>query len=110
MVCPRTELNHRLHRGFGGYDLLADRANRVAGYSISIIPPGESSVRVLTKGRLFRLFTVLSEDLVKKCSNAKSYATPHPNVAPFEPCPAPSPGYRLRSYSLVVPPQEGRFA
>ena len=26
VVCPWTELNHRLHRGFGGYDLLAVRA------------------------------------------------------------------------------------
>jgi hypothetical protein len=82
---------------------------RVAGHSLSIIPPGESSVRVPAKGRLFRLFTVLSEDLAGKCSNAKSFSTPHANVAPFKPWPAPLDGYHLRSYSLDVPPQEGRF-
>ena len=58
---------------------------RVDGFTISIIPSGESSVRVLAGGRFTRLFTIRSEDLAKKCSNAESYATPHPNVAPFEP-------------------------
>lgn len=82
---------------------------KIAGFSLSIIPPGKSNVRVLAKGRIFRLFTILSEDLAKKCSNTKSYATPHPNVAPFKPWPAPPSGYRLRTYSLDVPPQEGRF-
>ena len=82
---------------------------RVPGYSLAFVPPGESSVRVLGGGRLVRLFSVRSEDLLDKCSNAESYATPHPNVAPFEPWPEPAGGYRVRSYSLDVPSQEGRF-
>ena len=86
-----------------------DGVKRVSGHTIAIIPPGESSVRLLAKGRFVRLFTIQSEDLAKKCSNAKSYVTPHPNVAPFKPWPAPRDGYRLRTYSLDVPPQEGRF-
>ena len=91
-------------------DITTDHESEgVSGYSISFIPPGESSVRVLSEGRLIRLFTVRSEDLAAKCSNAASYATPHPNMAPYEPWPDPLGGYRLRSYSLDVPPQEGRF-
>jgi hypothetical protein len=82
---------------------------KVDGFTISIIPPGDSSVRALAKGRFVRLFTVRSEDLAKKCSNAASYASPHPNVASYEAWPAPVKGYLLRTYSLDVPPQEGRF-
>ena len=66
-------------------------------------------MRFGASGRMVRLFTTLSDDLARRCSNAESYATPHPNVARFEPWPAPSAGYRLRTYSLDVPPQEGRF-
>lgn len=86
-----------------------DGVKRVDGFTISIIPPGESSIRVLAEGRFVRLFTIRSEDLAKKCSNAASYATSHPNVTLFEPWPAPRDGYRLRTYSLDVPPQQGRF-
>jgi hypothetical protein len=82
---------------------------RVTGHTISIIPPGESSVRVVAEGRLIRLLTVRSEDMVTMCSNASSYAAPHPNIAAFEPWPAPTNGHRLRTYSLEVPPHEGRF-
>lgn len=82
---------------------------RVAGYSISFVPPGNSSLRVFADGRVIQLFTVRSEDLAERCSNAKSYETPHPNVAPFKPWPDPVGGFRLRTYSLDVAPQEGRF-
>jgi len=87
----------------------ADGAEEVAGYSISFVPPGDSSVRFRSDGRMVRLFTVLSQDLAEKCSNAESYASPHPNVAPIKPWPDPAEGFRLRSYSLDVAPQEGRF-
>ena len=87
----------------------ADGVKKVDGFTISIIPPGDSSIRVVAGGRLFRMFSCRSEDLAKKCSNAASFAKPHPNVAPFEPWPAPPDGYRLRTYSLDVPKEEGRF-
>lgn len=82
---------------------------KVSGSSLAIVPPGDSSVRATADGRLVHLFTVRSEDLAAKCSNAASYEKPHPNVALLEPWPEPVDGYRLRTYSLDVPPQEGRF-
>jgi len=86
-----------------------EKPEQIAGYSICFVPPGDSSIRVLSEGRLVRLFTVQSRDLAAKCSNAGSYAQPHPNVELFKPWPAPEDGFRLRYYSLDVAPQEGRF-
>lgn len=80
----------------------------VAGFSLTIVPPGDSEVLVTGGGRLIRMFSSLSADLVDRCSNRDSYRTPHPNVAPLDPWPAPIAGYRLRSYSLDVPPKSGR--
>jgi hypothetical protein len=81
----------------------------VPGESLAIVPPGRSTVSVPSGGRIVRFFTTRSHDLATKCSNAQSYATPHPNIPPFEPWPAPSAGYRIRVYSLNVPPKPGRF-
>lgn len=81
----------------------------ISGYSITMIPPGKSEIKIHTKGRLVRLFSVKSEDLVEKCYNAKSYTTPHPNITPLEPWPAPADGFKIRSYSLDVPLEKGRF-
>ncbi len=84
-------------------------AVEVDGFSLAIVPPGESRMRMNGAGRMVRLFTARSEDLAEMCSNAGSYAQPKPNVAPFEPWPEPSSGLRVRRYSLDVPPEEGRF-
>lgn len=82
---------------------------KIEGYTLSFVPPGDSKVQVITDGCIVRLFTVRSSDLIEKCSNALSYEEPHPYVALLEPWPDPTDGYRLRSYSLDVPTQEGRF-
>ena len=81
----------------------------VPPYSIAFVPPGASRITVTGKGQVVRLFSVLAEDLVAKCSNAASYAQPHPNVAPLGAWPAPADGFKLRVYSLDVPKDPTRF-
>ncbi|MCC2097213.1 MAG: hypothetical protein KDJ29_10000 [Hyphomicrobiales bacterium] len=81
----------------------------VPGYSLAIIPPGDSEVIVPEGGRIVRLFTTQSEDLAARCSNASAYIAHHPFIPPFEAWPEPVGGYRIRAYSLDVPEQPGRF-
>ena len=81
----------------------------IGGYTVTFVPPGDSSVTLPKGGRLVRMFTTRSADLAAKCSNAASYASPHPNIPPFQPWPEPPSGYRIRAYSLDVPDQPGRF-
>jgi hypothetical protein len=81
---------------------------QVNGYSIVIVPPGPSRIEI-SGGTVVRVISTRNEDVVAKCSNAASYAHPHPNIPPFQPWPDPPGGFRIRAYSLDVPPQEGRF-
>jgi hypothetical protein len=85
------------------------RSEAVPGHAIVFVPPGDSTVTVPSGGEVVRLFTTRSADLAARCSNAASYATPHPNIPPFEPWPEPPGGHRIRAYSLDVPPEPGRF-
>jgi hypothetical protein len=82
----------------------------VPGYSIVMIPPGDSSLRLPNGGRVTRLFTSKSDDLVAKCPNASSYLTPKPNVAAYKPWPDPVGGWKIRDYSLNTPIADGGFA
>lgn len=82
---------------------------RVAGNRIAFVPPGDSSVEVLKGGTVVRLFSHRAADIAALCANAAAYAAPQPNTAPLEPWPEPVGGFRVRSYSLDVPPSPGRF-
>jgi hypothetical protein len=86
-----------------------EAAEKVAGHSLAIVPPGNSTVTVSKGGRIVHFFSTRSADLAAKCSNATSYASAHPNIPAFERWPEPRDGYRIRVYSLGVPPQPGRF-
>jgi len=81
----------------------------VPGYSITMIPPGDSTITVKTGGTLVRLITTQSADLVAKVDNPGKYVGPHPQVPDFTAWPDPVGGFRIRSYTLDVPDQEGRF-
>jgi len=81
----------------------------VPGYSITMIPPGDSRITCHAAGRIVRLITTRSPDVTAKAQNAAHYAGPHPQVPPFQAWPEPTGGFRIRNYSLDVPDQPGRF-
>jgi hypothetical protein len=81
----------------------------VPGFALVIVPPGRSTVRVHSAGTVVRIFSTASPDLNAQASNALAYAEPHPHIRPYERWPEPPEGYRVRVYSLDVPPQPGRF-
>lgn len=97
------------NRGEGARITWQGRTEEVPGYSIAFVPPGESTVDMPAGGRLVRMFSTRSDDLAAACANAEAYAEPHPNIPPFQPWPEPKGGFRIRSYSLDVPPEPGRF-
>jgi hypothetical protein len=81
----------------------------MAGFSIAILPPGDSRVVMKQAGKLIRVFSSQNTDVTAKAANAAAYALMHPNIPPFTPWPAPPGGFRIRHYSLDVPAQPGRF-
>lgn len=83
--------------------------HEIAGYTISFIPPGHSRITVTTGGEIVRLFTSKAADLLAQVSNPAAYQSAHPHVPPFEAWPAPADGLKLRTYSLDVADEPGRF-
>jgi len=88
---------------FGG------EVHQIAGYTITFIPAGDSRITVNVGGDVVRLLTVQAEDLLAKVSNPQSYPGPHPQIPPFQPWPDPVGGFKVRTYSLDVADEPGRF-
>jgi hypothetical protein len=95
--------------GEGAEIVWGDQRLKVSGHTVTFVPAGKSSVTLLGPAKVIRMLTTKSKDLASLCSNAASYATPHPNIPPFEPWPEPSAGPKIRTYDLEVPPEPGRF-
>lgn len=81
----------------------------VPGWSIAFVPPGDSRVTLPDGGPMTRLFTTRSADLAALSANARGYDAPRAHIPDFAPWPEPKDGWKVRSYSLDVKPQEGRF-
>ena len=81
----------------------------VPGWSLAFVPAGDSVVTLKDGGPLTRLFTTKSGDLAEQCVNARAYDLPRAHIPEFAPWPTPNGGWKVRHYSLDVPPQEGRF-
>ncbi|MBO0833271.1 MAG: hypothetical protein J2P29_15015 [Actinobacteria bacterium] len=81
----------------------------VPGYSLAVIPPGDSQLEVTGRGQVVRIFSGNAADLCELAINAGSYQQDHLNVAPWAPWPAAADGPRIRVYSLDVPRVEGRL-
>jgi hypothetical protein len=69
--------------------------------SLTIMPPGPSSVTARSKGMIIRLLTAKAEDLVAKSWNKAVYADGAPEVPALKPWPDPLDGFRLRHYPLA---------
>lgn len=76
---------------------------------MTFVPPGDSELRILSGGRVVRLFTTRSSDLAALCGNADAYREADPNIPVFQAWPAPSDGFKVRAYSLDVADEPGRF-
>jgi len=74
---------------------------KAAPETLTIIPPGKSSVEVTGAGYVVRVFSVRVSDLAALASNAGVYLNGAPTVAPLEDWPMPTAGYGLRNYNLA---------
>src|SRR5215469_16462788 len=58
-----------------------------AGYSLAVIPPGDSEIEITGSGQVVRIFSGSAADLGALAVNAGSYTRDHLNVAPWAPWP-----------------------
>lgn len=79
----------------------------VAPDSLTIVPPGPSSVKLAGEGEIVRIFSSRAADLAVRASNASAYPEHPADVAPLDPWPEPIGGYRLRSYALADHVRDG---
>lgn len=75
--------------------------------SLTIVPPGASSVTLDGEGLIVRVFSGWAADLAARASNASAYPGHPADVAPLDPWPDPVGGYRLRTYALADHVREG---
>jgi len=78
-----------------------DQAVQAGAETITIVPPGASSVTASADGLIVRVFSRRAEDLLALSGNNAVYADGAPEVAPLVNWPDPPEGFRLRHYVLA---------
>jgi len=97
------------HPGAGAVLEAGSERIEIPGFSLAILPPGDSRITLRQPGQVIRVFSTRNTDLASAAANADAYAHQHPNIPEFAPWPDPPGGFRIRWYSLDVPAQPGRF-
>ena len=72
-----------------------------AAETLTIVPPGTSTVTVAGAGHVVRVFSTQAQDLAAAAGNAAQYASGAPGVAPLVAWPAPPAGFKLRHYRVA---------
>lgn len=75
--------------------------------SLTIVPPGPSTLRAEGAGLVVRIFSSDVTDLTALADNQATYATPNPDAAPLVAWPDPVGGFKLRHYPLAEHITEG---
>lgn len=71
------------------------------GETLTIVPPGASTVTARGAGQIVRVFTTRAADLLAKVANADAYLNGAPDCAPLVDWPEPADGYHLRNYVMA---------
>jgi hypothetical protein len=69
--------------------------------SLTIVPPGPSRIIARSAGRIARIFSQASADIMALAVNDSVYADGSPELAPVDLWPAPIGGFKLRHYPLA---------
>lgn len=69
--------------------------------TLTILPPGKTSITALDDGLVARVFSICAKDLAAQAENAAVYANGAPSVTPLENWPAPVGGFKIRNYKLA---------
>jgi hypothetical protein len=69
--------------------------------SLTIVPPGPSRIVARSAGKIARIFSKASADIMALAINANVYADGAPELAPVDLWPEPIGGYKLRHYPLA---------
>lgn len=69
--------------------------------SLTLLPPGKTTIEVLDDGIITRVFSARARDLAALASNGHVYLKGAPPVAPLNDWPMPVGGYKIRNYILA---------
>jgi hypothetical protein len=100
-----------MYSGSASIRVVAGEATaEVSEEAFVVVPPGDSSIEIVSEGILIRLFSTVADDLREASLNAEAYDEPDVRATPLKPWPDPVGGFRLRVYPLAdTPIAPGRF-